>query len=813
MPPPNRSQSSPNLRIPSSQGLDTRLPLQRSSMATPEPFAHNASASVRRFKSRRPRPTVASIADLFVGSLVLAGYCHDHSPRGRGLSTIATKTGEHRGGLQQRRTVNTRQVPRQRLGYLESPGHRLGVVPSSKPYRMFGSGVAQRVEDDENEPMVLSKGKPGTPSATHGEESNRREDADENRQERVSEDSHPRQPTSSVSRGDSDHGADGYSIPEDQIGERPAKETKEFVSHRYKGRKSPRVSLLGSTNKLFAEAFGKSLDCDSALKAVLDDRWLEPRPLGADGRHDATDILSVQKLLDALWDETISTHYIFRLYRDLPHPGVAYLSKRSRGALLRRFANPPNRRWVDARRYLALVEDMVASKLPLSRSLWSSAIHLAGRASGKVIKADLVRSIGIWQQMEHLGGIRGDGVVFTILFDIAIKAGQFTVADRLMEEMARRKISFGRTGKVSKIYYHGMLQDPKGIHRTFDEFVSSGEIVDTAVLNCLLVSFLRAGEAETAEELYSRMIHGQKTEKPRTTYGPGYTSELIDYRDKAKRLNQVLQLASPLKDRLPEHHRALQQAFPMVPDTRTFHILLSHYAYQTGNLESFMSTLKDMEMTFTIPPRGMIYLLLFDGFAHNGRKRKGWTSERLQETWRAYLAVLYESRSRYAERFHKPGTLVWQNPLESGSPGNSRTWTRAPTGLYTPLPSDRTTAGDRGENIETTTPEENTLKAKHETTETGEEVDADELLDRSTRHDHSEPDHLAVLERQIENGVFLGRRMIIIILRAFGTCCGPKSVMEVWLRMEKLWQPQKRKALDVQAVREELDYQINRRPN
>ncbi|KAK1143089.1 hypothetical protein N8T08_006973 [Aspergillus melleus] len=812
MPPPNRSQSSPNLRLPSSQGLDTRLPLQQSSMATPEPFAHNASASVRRFKSRRPRPTIASIADLFVGSLVLAGYCHEHSPRGRGLSTIATKTsGEHRGGQQQRRSVNTRQALRQRLEYLELPGRHLGIVPGSKPYRMFGSGAAQRVRDDENEPTPLSKGNPETPSATHGKESNRRPDEGENRQERVSEDSQPRPPISSVRFGDSEHGADSDPIPEDQAGERSAKETSEPVSYRYKGRESPRVSLLGSTNKLFAEAFGKSLDCDSAVKAVIDDRWLEPRPLGADGRQDATDILAVQKLLDALWDETKSTHYIFRLYRDLPHPGVAHLSKRSRGTLLRRFANPPNRRWVDARRYLALVEDMVASKLPMSRSLWSSAIHLAGRASGTVIKADLVRSIGIWQQMEHLGGIRGDGVVFTILFDIAIKAGQFTVADRLVEEMTRRKISFGRTGKVSKIYYHGLLQDPEGIHRTFDEFVSSGEIVDTAVLNCLLVSFLRAGEAETAEELYSRMIHGQKTEKHRNTYGPGYTSELIDYRDKAKRLNQVLQLASPLKDRLPEHHRALQQAFPMVPDTRTFHILLSHYAYKTGNLESFMSTLKDMEMAYTIPPRGMIYLLLFDGFAHNGRKRKGWTSERLQETWRAYLAVLYESRARYAERFHKPGTLIWQNPLESGSPGNSRTLTRPASGLYTPLPLGRTETGDAAEdNIKTTVPEENEPKAKHERTETGEEVDADELLDRN---DHSEPDHLAVLERQIENGVFLGRRMIIIILRAFGTCCGPKAVMEVWLRMEKLWQPQKRKALDVQAVREELDYQINRRPN
>ncbi|THC99848.1 hypothetical protein EYZ11_000660 [Aspergillus tanneri] len=563
----------------------------------------------------------------------------------------------------------------------------------------------------------------------------------------------------------------------------------ELKCYGYKGRKSPKVSLLRSTRKLYAQSLGKSLDWDSALKSVIDDSWVEPQPPRAKELRDATDI------------------------RDLPHPGVACLSKRSRGALLRRFANPPNRRWVDARRYLALVEDMIVAKLPMSRSLWSSAIHLAGRASGRVIKADLVRSIGIWQQMEHVGGIKADSVVFTILFDIAIKAGQFTVADRLLEEMAKRNISFGRSGKVSKMYYYGMLHDADGIHRMFDEFVSSGEIVDTVVLNCLLVSFLRAGEVKTAEELYRRMIHGQKLEEPSHSFGPSYASGLIDYRAKSKQVNRVLQLSQALKDRLPDHHRVLQEAFPMVPDTRTFHIFLSYHAYQTGSLESFMSILKDMETIYTIPPRGMIYLLLFDGFAHHGRKKKAWTAERLQETWRAYLAVLYESKARFAERFPTSGKLIWQNPLESHAPGDSRTHTRTPGDLYTPLPSSESNQNDHVEDhARTETPREETERyANNRMVETEEDVDMDALFDSSTRSRQSEHDYLAVLERQVENGVFLGRRMIIIILRAFGACCGPKAVMEVWLRMESIWQPQKRKALDVLAVKEELERQIHRR--
>jgi hypothetical protein len=59
--------------------------------------------------------------------------------------------------------------------------------------------------------------------------------------------------------------------------------------------------------------------------------------------------------------------------------------------------------------------------------------------------------------------------------------------------------------------------------------------------------------------------------------------------------------------------------------------------------------------------------------------------------------------------------------------------------------------------------------------------------------------------RRIENGVFLGRRMVLLIIRAFGTCCGPEEVMDVWLSLERIWRPQKRKALDVLAVKEELN--------
>ena len=122
------------------------------------------------------------------------------------------------------------------------------------------------------------------------------------------------------------------------------------------------------------------------LRSLIHHKSVKSRKDRKAGDRSAVEIPTVRALATALWQEEKSTQYLFRLYRDLPIPGVSYLSKRTRGELLRRFSKPPNRRWVDARRYLALVEDMITSKLPLSLSLWTSAIHMAGRAAGRVFK-------------------------------------------------------------------------------------------------------------------------------------------------------------------------------------------------------------------------------------------------------------------------------------------------------------------------------------------------------------------------------------------------------------------------------------------
>jgi pentatricopeptide repeat protein len=598
-----------------------------------------------------------------------------------------------------------------------------------------------------------------------------------------------------------------------------------------------------STSKLYQRALADH-DWEEAVNAVVP--YSRFSKLQKDMSRDQTDIDSVAELVRALWgDSSPSTQYLFRLYRDLPAPGVAVLSQRTRGALLRLFAHPRDRRWVDARRYLALVDDMVAARLPVSRSLWSSAIHLAGRSNSKVSKRDLIRAVGLWQKMEHVAGVKADEVVFNILFDIAIKAGAFKVADRLEEEMAERGLGFSRCGKVSKIYYFGLMRDAEGIRIAFDDFIKSGEIVDTVVMNCLIASFLRAGETQTAEQLYSRMLEQQQSKNKHVLPSDDKSSFHIDganlsydmpqYRQRARKLGRVLKKSSALREKFPEYHRALQDSLSMTPDTRTFHIFLRHYAHSSGQLDSFMAVMRDMERTFVVPPRAIIYMFLFEGFALHGRRKKQWSAENLRLTWHAYIRALRDSSARLRGLYLNNRKMTWENPLAKSVAIDfveELPVEDVPNGLYMPLPSvniaskPEQSAEDIPEDIlkssTTTDPHRDDQNSQSQLDDEDEssdidEIDADEVFGPSSDFPRSDfPSEAEQTpwdpEHRIENGLFIGRRMITTILQAFGTCCGPKEVLEVWLQLERMWHPQQRKAIDVLAVKEELDKQMARDP-
>ncbi|RAL09014.1 pentatricopeptide repeat protein [Aspergillus homomorphus CBS 101889] len=810
MPPSTRSPNSPDLR-PLSQRLDTcKSPHYHPSMSNPDSFSYNAS--VRRLTCRRPRPNAASIADVFVGSLVMAGYCREHSPRSRTFSTVpSNSTGGKVVSWQDRRSRQTKRMPSTR--HLDRLGSSAECLPRPRTQRMFNSGVALRMKEDNEEgyawvngPLESSGSRTLRPTftgyrnfAAHGEFSgvSREEHEIKSAADKTSEENLAEQPAHS-------------DLIENKTLGQLRDQKREPKKYGYRGKTSPAKALYNSVSRFYKTLFDESLDWEQAAEMAMRDRTMvnsspvRPLPTNAATSRDAVEYDTVTRLRDALWDEGKSNQYVFRLYRDLPSPGVAYLSKACRGALLRRFATPENRRWVEARRFIALLDDMVDAKLSVSRALWTSAIHLAGRASGRVFKRDLARSIGLWQKMEHWGGVKADGVVFTILFDIAIKASQFTVADQLIAEMEERGLQFGRTGKVSNIYRYGQQQNVNGIRQAFNDFISSGEIVDTAVLNCLMASFISAGDVEAAEAIYAQMLKNQAAAPNTRAIRGNLTTSFVRYRTRSRKLNRLLEVSAPLKDHLPDHYRTLQEAFALTPDTRTFRILLSLYAHKIGDIEALMSIISDMEKLFPVPPRGLIYIFLFEGFALHGRRREGWTADKLRVAWRTYLRALYESKARVEQEYNprlgkKPPT--WENPLHGSYVPLAQPLVRhASTGLYTRLPLQETPNDAQGPA---------TQEGIH--VETGGVVAPGEVSSKRTRDEPLDTDASdEQLERHIENGVFLGRRMIVVILRAFGRCCGPQEVMEAWLHMERLWQPGKRRAQDVIAIKEELEKQMKR---
>lgn len=617
-----------------------------------------------------------------------------------------------------------------------------------------------------------------------------------------------------------------------------------------------------STASVYRRILGEEYDWQEAVKLVLPHP--DPPRLVDDKHEYEIDSPSVADLVAAVHAKPRNTsQYLFSLYRNIPAPGVEKLPARTRGALLRQMSNPPNRRPVDVRRYLALVDDMIACNIPMSRSLWTTAISFASRRTGKgrTKKRNVVRAIGLWQQMEHYAKIEADDVVFNILYDSAIKAGQFSIAERLEKEMIKRDIPATRFSLIPKLNHCAERQDLEGIGRAFDRFVQSGNLVDTVILNGLLSAFLKAGDSDTAEGVYERMLLAQKANKDTTPQsditGNSLSTRFEVYRSTTKRLGRLLKLSDTLKDPLPHHYRALQESLPMTPDTRTFHILLRHYAITTGRFDKVLLVIRDMENTFEVPPRHMIYSTLFEGFSIHGKtKKQTWTADRLWQLWHSYVWALIDSRKSQDKflgklfNFRKSDQPrhAWVNPFTEDmdlmyseatnaedtldipqTKGRFSVLPQIPEAtdeFYTSLPSTSPDSAQSTDKLNE--PQEGQAQSDSHSQAGGgngksliprqelslEQYERSEFLLNSKYLDKDlqdpELEHASQLENHVENGVFVGRSTILHILRAFGTCTHPEDVLEAWEQLQQLWDPYHRNAVDVAIIRDELERQLEK---
>ena len=367
--------------------------------------------------------------------------------------------------------------------------------------------------------------------------------------------------------------------------------------------------------------------------------------LGRVRRQEKQDLLEMDTFLTLLLDERSSDQRLFDAYQQFPQPGVSNLSDGCIRVFLQRMAVPLHKSEAAKIRYLSLMDDMQKAKLPITAGEWTSAIYLASRSFSKVFEKDVVSAWQLWRHTEEEAGVLAGNVTFNVLFDVAVRAGKFTLAETVLQKMTDRGLRLNRLGRVSLIYYYGLRRDGDSVRKAYRDFIEAGEIVDIYVLNCVMASLINAQEPMAAEQIYERIKSMQENYLVAKTvdgedglfrkYPPPGGSK-IDGQMAANQLGRILSKAPGLLKDMPEIHAHLQNQMPLRPDQVTFRTLLKHHSTTSGNLDRLTVLLSDKVQLMGLPISVIDFQLLFKGFALHGAKQSEdnpWTKERLDIVW------------------------------------------------------------------------------------------------------------------------------------------------------------------------------------
>ncbi|KAK4549902.1 hypothetical protein LTR36_005203 [Oleoguttula mirabilis] len=294
-------------------------------------------------------------------------------------------------------------------------------------------------------------------------------------------------------------------------------------------------------------------------------------------------------------------------------------------------------------RYFALLEECVGEQIPVTTGEWNSAISYAGRWVRHSTSAEVKGAVETWMRMERHGAM-ADNTTFNILFDVAVKAGRFALADTIFNELKMRDMPLNRYFRTSMIYYAGMRGDGDGVRKAFRDLVNAGEIVDTAIMNCVILSLVRAGEPAAAEHVFYKMkqLYEQKlgTEGPSSWQGKKELSILLHRTAMRLRREKEEHESSFFGGQYSaeERREEVQKVTPIKPDARTYRILIQHHAYSSGDLDRIRELLDEMK-TDDMHVHGSVYVHLFRGFwQHGGFSYTSWNRENLEAFWDGFLA-------------------------------------------------------------------------------------------------------------------------------------------------------------------------------
>jgi len=352
--------------------------------------------------------------------------------------------------------------------------------------------------------------------------------------------------------------------------------------------------------------------------------------------RDPADAATITKLEELLKDEETSHQLIFDTYQLLPAPRVVYLTQDTIRLMLHNLSILERPSLEAMQRFLSILDDMKHAHIHIIRSEWTTAIRLAGRFLGKVSTEEVQSAMSIWREMENRANVKGGPVTFNVLFDVAVKAGKYSLAETFLKELRARRYRINRHFRISLIYYYGVLQNGSGIRKVYQDLVEAKDIVDTVVMNAVIAALIRAGEPAAAEQVFERM---KRLDANRTIGFPGNTG----FGTATWRQQRALGLHLTYEGRRirvstdPQDYTDLQGWAPIAPNSRTYSLLIRYHARTAGNLDRVNELLREMGYN-GVPLEGSIFIVMFHAFVNFGDMRYTvWTRDRLEQTWSEYL--------------------------------------------------------------------------------------------------------------------------------------------------------------------------------
>lgn len=362
-----------------------------------------------------------------------------------------------------------------------------------------------------------------------------------------------------------------------------------------------------------------------------EDEW---PPLHCAWYADAEVQVHLDKLEEALnvpWLET-DPEAIYQIYRTLPAPRAPYLESNTRHKMLHRLSIVERKDEQSMLRYLSVIDDMKGAAIPLNVAEWTSAISFVARYVSRSTEIECEAALQMWKEMEHIAGVKGNDATFNVLFDVACKAGKFTLAEMIYKEMENRRLKPDRYHHVSLIFYYGLQRSGDGARAAYKGMVDAGEMVDTIVLNAMISALIRSHETNAAENIYERMKRSH-FENPDSQLPPQNWKE-------RRNITRVLKKMAVLGRRNEESRKAFQATSIIAPDLDTFRILVTHFAVDLGDLDKTAALLEEMRL-FQLPLHVSLFLALLKGFTkHGGVRYTQWTDVRLEKVWKSLLVAI-----------------------------------------------------------------------------------------------------------------------------------------------------------------------------